>query len=102
MANKMKSLALITFFTLIVPNCDSIQQPVQPKPVEEVRDSAYCDLAETHLKQLKCIPDGAFTKKGKSFSDFCQETQINGVFVNPKCLSEIVSCDQMDVCTNSK
>jgi DNA transposition AAA+ family ATPase len=51
---------------------------------------------------LQCIPTNQpYTKKGKSFTQFCQEKQAQGISIEPKCLSTIVSCDQMDVCTHT-
>jgi len=71
----------------------------EPKPTPIVVDNYLCAAAETHLKELKCIGEGSYTKKGKSFTIFCLETQQNGIFLNPKCLTEINSCEQIDSCT---
>ena len=95
---------LIALISLIVQNCSNTgvtsNAPLkQPTPV--VTDTEYCDLAQTHLLQLKC-EEGNPTKKGKSFSIVCRETQTNGIFINPKCLSQITSCDQVNTCTHSK
>lgn len=73
--------------------------PPAPEPVTQ--DIQLCATAETNLKKLKCIPEGAYTKKGKTFTQFCEETQKNGVFLNPKCLSTITECNKMKSCTNS-
>ena len=62
-----------------------------PHATPVVTDTDKCQLAEIHLKELKCIPtDQPYTKKGKSFTQFCQETQANGIFINPKCLSDLI------------
>jgi hypothetical protein len=69
-----------------------------PPPVTDGVE--YCALAETHLKQLGCIPkDGPYTNKGKSFTQFCQETMGYGINIAPHCLSRINSCDQINRCT---
>ena len=62
-----------------------------------------CLSAENHLKELDCISKtNPFTKKGKSFGEFCEETQENGIKLNTSCLINIKACDEMDICTNSK
>ena len=74
-----------------------------PHATPVVKDSDKCSVAETHLKDLNCIPkDQPYTKKGKTFTQFCQDKQEQGVFLNPACLATITSCDQMDCCTQSK
>jgi hypothetical protein len=72
-------------------------------PIPISKDIQYCQAAENHLKELGCIPkDKPYTAKGKSFSVFCQETMLNGVDLSPKCLYEIKSCDQMNVCVQGQ
>lgn len=85
------------------PSCSAPgpTNPVEPRPTPIVTDSDYCDKAEANLVRLNC-PEGNPTKKGKSFSDLCFELQQKGVFLNPKCLSTVTSCDQVDYCTHSK
>jgi len=63
-------------------------------------DSEWCDLAENHLTELNCI-EAQPTKKGVHFGAFCRELQQNGIFINPKCLAEIKSCSEVDVCTGT-
>ena len=85
----------------ILSACGS--ESVMPHKTPEVKDTEKCEAAEQHLKELTCIPtDKPYTKRGKSFTQFCQETQNAGVFINPVCLSEVKSCDEVDCCTNSK
>ena len=73
---------------------------ILPRPIKIVKDSELCKAAEIHLLELKC-EIGQPTKKGKSFEQFCKETQEAGVFINPRCLVETKTCDT-DVCTGSK
>lgn len=96
----MKKIFLSFCFLISFASC--IEPKTQPRPTPIVVDTDKCYLAEVKLKELHCISDGAFTKKGKSFSQVCEETQEAGVFMNPRCLSTITSCDQVDVCTGSK
>lgn len=72
-----------------------------PRPTPVVRDSEYCYDAEENLKWLKC-EEGKPTKGGKRFAVFCIETQDNGIFINPLCLSKIKDCSEVDTCTRSK
>lgn len=82
-----------------------------PKPTPVVTDTDQCGAAEQHLHDL-CVVDAvknnyccqivAPTKKGKGYTQFCQEKQSQGVFLNPKCVANVTSCDQIDSCTNSK
>ena len=74
-------------------------------------DSSYCSVADTHMAQLckadpvknaYCCQVDAATKKGLTYTDFCTKKQAQGVSLNPKCLAEITSCDQINACTNSK
>lgn len=82
-----------------------------PTPTPVVTDTDQCNAAEQHLNTLckadpvknnYCCQVVAPTKKGKSYTQFCQEKQNQGVFLNPKCVSSVLSCDQIDPCTNSK
>ncbi len=72
-------------------------------PIPVIANIQYCSTAEAHLKALGCIPsDKPYTLKGKSFSQFCQETMQNGINLHPDCLSKIVSCNQINVCVQAK
>lgn len=75
--------------------------PVKPQPTPIVTGTNYCDKAQENLLRLNCV-EGHSTKKGKPFAQFCRETQENGIFINPKCLSEITDCGQVDSCTPTK
>lgn len=87
-------------------------EPVTPpKPTPVVTDTDQCGAVEQHLndmckadpvKNSYCCEVVAPTKKGKSYTQFCQEKQAQGVFLNPKCVANVTSCDQIDPCTNSK
>jgi hypothetical protein len=41
------------------------------------------------------------TKRGERFGDVCRELHAAGIFVNPRCLSTIASCSDVDVCTKT-
>lgn len=83
----------------------------QPAPTPILADIEFCAPAETRLHDLclanpvensYCCQVVAPTKKGKTFTQFCQESQNEGVTQNPKCISTIISCDKIDVCTGTK
>lgn len=97
---KLFSLLVLVFCFVGCP----IQDPITPpRPTPVVIDTDKCLEAEINLKALKCIPDGPFTTKGKSFTQVCEETQNAGVFFNPVCLSKVTACgDQVLACTGSK
>jgi len=78
-----------------------------PPPAEteqEVHDTEYCAAAEFNLNkpyfQENCPTLGARTKKGKSFTDFCIETQNNGIYLHPRCLAEARTCEAARACMN--
>lgn len=101
----MKKILLCLLFIMA---CDN-PKPTPPRPTPVVKDTDYCEAAGKNLKNHGCITDDEhFTKKGKSFKLFCEETHNAGIYLNPICLSEIdpktlLECqDMMDKCTYSK
>ena len=94
-------LGLLCVFSAIFPaacaGSDVIPEPVIPV----VTGSEWCERAEKNLLALGC-PEGEPTKKGKSFAEFCRETQENGISVNPECLAGIKSCDAISACDGGK
>lgn len=96
-------MAYKSFILLIVAislNCNP-PTPVAPIPTPIVTDSEFCLVAEQHLESMQCVKH-SFTPDGKSFAPFCKETQASGIFINPKCLSEVKTCDQVLDCTHSR
>lgn len=108
----LKSLLMIATSLTLVSGCPTQnEQPVPPHPTPIVTDTDQCGTTEQHLhdlcnadptKNAYCCAVVAPTKKGKTYTQFCQEKQAEGVWLNPKCVEAITSCDQIDVCTNSK
>lgn len=106
----MKNLLSIAIaFSFLGIDCNQAYV-TPPKPTPVVVDTDLCQTAEAHLKSLcdsnptnnlYCCQVVTPTKKGKSYAEFCREKQEQGLFLNPKCVSEVISCDQVDVCTNS-
>lgn len=93
MKNGLIAASLLSFILIACPN--------GPIPITE--GIQYCQAAENHLKELGCIArDKPYTVKGKSFTQFCQDTMQNGVNISPKCLCEITSCNQMNMCVQAQ
>ena len=98
----MKRLVAVMLIALVA--CDGCPpslptpDPVRPTPTPVPTDTEYCDLAENHLTELNCV-EGQPTKKGVHFGALCRELQNKGIAINPKCLAEIKSCAEVDVCT---
>jgi hypothetical protein len=88
---KKLSPLLLLILCVACPSQDSVPEPEIPV----VEGTEWCERAEKNLVALGC-EEGKPTKKGKSFAQVCKETQDNGVDLNPKCLSTIKSCDQID------
>lgn len=65
------------------------------------KDIKFCSLAEKNLQKLNCV-EAQLTKKGKTFEQFCKETEENKIFLNAECLSIITSCEEVNNCTGSK
>lgn len=91
------------FIFLFISGCNT-PEPISPKPTPIVTDTNLCGDAQVHLEELSCIKkDEPFTKRDKlSFKQFCEQTHHSGIFLNPKCLISITSCEEIDTCTNSK
>lgn len=100
--NKLaKSLLVIITGGLFLTSvhCQTAYSPPHPTPI--VNDTNFCDAAQTNLLKLNCSL-GQPTAKGKSFGDFCRETQNNGIEIDPKCLAGITDCEQIQACTPNK
>lgn len=104
-----KNILSIIFISGLAVSCMQNSEQVLPRPI--AGDSNMCPTADKHLSMLceqdpiknkYCCEVDSPTKKGKSFTQFCVEKQHQGVSLNPGCLSQIVSCQQIDICTNSK
>lgn len=94
-----------------VPTVTVPPTPPEPPPAPPIPATTDCEKAEAHLHDL-CLADAtgnqyccvvvAPTKKGKTFSQFCEEEQAKGVNVNPQCLASATTCDNIDLCTKSE
>lgn len=105
---KNNILSLI-FVGAAVVSCAHNYDQIRPTPV--TGDSNMCAVASAHLSQLceqdpvknkYCCDVNAPTLKVKTFTQFCIEKQYQGVALNPGCIANVVYCEQIDICTNSK
>ena len=108
----IKILGALLLSITMFQNCTpSTTDPVPPRPTPIPTDTNLCQTAEQHLQQMcnanqeenaYCCAIVAPTKKGKTFTQFCEQKQNDGVSLNPKCLSEVKTCGEVDSCTGSK
>lgn len=79
--------------------CPSTLPPPHP-----VTDTDKCDAAELKLQELQCKDVrgrliGGPNLSGAPFAETCRTNQQEGgIWMNPKCLSEIKSCKEIDPC----
>lgn len=96
---------LLSFLLVACPNTSESRRP------PPLNDTDYCLSAQQHLEELcqqnteinkYCCKVVEPTKKQKDFKTFCKETMSKGINLNPKCISEVKKCEEIDVCTNSR
>ena len=66
-----------------------------------------CTAAEAKLLSLSCTDSrgkllGGKNEHGVSFTDRCKNVQDNGVFLNPRCLSNIHACSEVNPCLQAQ
>jgi hypothetical protein len=73
-----------------------------PQPVP---DSELCSAMCVHLRELNCEEGRPLYDSGrlgpkdvpnKTCEEFCTEQQAQGVFVNPRCVMQVKSCDEIE------
>jgi nitrous oxide reductase accessory protein NosL len=99
-------LALVVVLTTLLVGCPKPPDAPGPAPIN-VPDTDVCAAMCEHLgpKGLNCeegqpvynsdLP-GPTGVPNQSCESFCRETQINGLFLNPKCLKSVPSCDLIE------
>jgi hypothetical protein len=101
-----KALVLAAVVSLII-SCQPVHKPIDYRPTPKPVGTQYCNTAERHLTELcssnpeenlYCCQTVASTKKGKTFTQFCEETQNAGIALDPECLSKIIVCGGIDKC----
>lgn len=101
----MRRISVFAIIIALVISCQPRKADYRETPTPT--GSEYCGLAEQHLMtmcranpedNLYCCQAVSSTKKGKNFTQFCEETQNAGIALNPECISKIVSCGDIDKC----
>jgi len=77
--------------------------PPGPVPVPEVEDTELCGAAGDNVKKLQCKDRAGdpmwVNKNGETFKEICERVQEKGgVFMNPKCVMNATSCDEVKQC----
>ena len=110
---QLKLISSIILTAAVIFSCQPQANNLKPIDYRETpipTDTAYCSVAEKHLNDLCeqnrtannfCCVVGSHTAKEKSFTEFCRETQEAGIALNPRCLSSILTCDQIDKCVGT-
>lgn len=101
---RLRPLRLAFFLSIAgFAGCGPGERVIPDPVVPNVKGSEWCSAAEKNLQALGC-EEGKPTKRGKSFTEFCVETQKEGgIDLHPKCLSTVKSCDEIDkVCAWNK
>lgn len=84
--------------------CSSVQDIVNNKPdpkPQEPDDTHDCSAACQRLQELGC-PEGD-TLDGVTCVEFCVETQQQGHALNPSCLKNINTCEEVEtVCAPTR
>ena len=108
----LASVVAVTVF-LYANSCNN-EPSWDPRPVS---DSEYCAAACEHIgsgdsglnceegKPIEMKPDACASVDDVdcvSCEKFCRDTQAEGVWLNPRCVVDIVSCDTIDSCQEVK
>lgn len=98
---------------LLLTSCQAKQPiPLKLAPIE-IPDDSFCGAMCRHLgPKTPDTPDALNCEEGgpvynsdlpgpvglpnQSCRDFCLSTQSNGVFLNPRCLMKVPSCDLIE------
>jgi len=105
----MKKVSVIVAVLALIISCQPAKKtlPFDYRETPKPTGTEFCIVAERNLaslcnvdpeKNLYCCQVVSPTKKGKSFTQFCTETQNAGIQLNPVCLSGINSCEEINVC----
>jgi hypothetical protein len=80
---------------LILLGCGGSPPPVAIEP----DGTEFCAEACARLNDLGCA-EGQPLSDGTSCEVFCIQTQEKGHPLNPSCVAEISSCDEISLCTS--
>ena len=69
-----------------------------PRPIPHIPpDTAQCSAACENLRAIGC-EEGEPLSDGTSCEKFCVDTQNSGHWLNPTCVKDITSCDDIEAC----
>lgn len=106
----MRKFITLFITLLLIAGCQSnigLTRPFNYRQTPAPTDADMCGSAQTHLTALCqanpvendfCCMTVNPTAKGKSFAVFCEETENAGIQLNPKCLSAITKCEEINTC----
>lgn len=92
--------------SLVLTLCSCPQTPVSPNPTP-APDTDQCGVMCAHIGSggLNCTEGkpvydsarpGDAGVPNESCTEFCQYEQDNGIFVNPKCVAQAPSCEEIE------
>lgn len=92
----MKHFTLALAFLALsqIMGCASCEPKPTPHPPT---DTDQCPAACEHLRELGC-PEGDPLEDGTTCEKFCIDTQEAGHGLNPTCVKDITSCEEIDNC----
>lgn len=117
MNSRKKFVVSLAAFAIVVSfsgtACRQNEPEWDPAPVS---DTEYCDAACQHIgpEGLRCEEGEpiAMTQAGcdsgvdevncVSCAKFCEDTQSNGVWLAPRCVMNVRSCEEIDSCAETK
>jgi nitrous oxide reductase accessory protein NosL len=98
------SFLLALGFSALVATCKNVPDAPGPSPIN-VPDTDQCAAMCQHIGPkaeggLGCEEgEPVFdSDKGRNVScqEFCEATQTNGAFLNPRCVKKVGSCDEIE------
>lgn len=101
----MKKLLPTLMLLVLTTGCPSTTpKPVGPTPV--VRDTDVCGDAGKNIEKLQCRDRRGdpmwVNRNGEKFEETCRTAQEEGgIFLDPKCIAEATTCEQVLACPPS-
>lgn len=98
-----KVLVTLAFF-LVFTSCNPTQEKPNPPP-NPPPDTDLCDRMCLHLVDLRCEEGQAVYNSDKpgpvdvpnqTCRDWCVEMQDKGIFINPRCIALVKTCDEVE------
>jgi hypothetical protein len=90
-------LGLLVACMLLGASCQTRPPPIPIEPHDTVDCAAACE----RLQHLGC-PEGDPLSDGTTCLEFCTNTQQSGHPLNPSCVMDMESCNDLPGCTNPR